>query len=396
MLNEKERDYVIGKVLDEIQLREKPRESLVAPFINTPLPQQLPQGAPAEMTRQVMTFCLRDEWNNEPPLLLRLLAIPTIVDSKLDEIRSRIRVRPTAAPDPLLATILSTGMPFVNRSGLRAELRDLAQPAASLRPILVVKGASRSGKSYSTEYIDHFSVRQGFTSITAYRLSMIPEEAPRMDCVRVARSLVEMMGRSVADIPSANSIDDNTAPALASWVLNNALQVEGKHWFVLDSFSGKWLRPDTRKFIISLCENITNGRYKESCRVILIDFDSAGLTVSPGRIRSEKINGLHDNDIATCLTEILAMAPRPIAVADIMPFLTTGLPTDAERIVTLNRRLRAVMLAVKGVASVIAVAPEMDFSVLLLKMLEDLPAGEECLAELELRLDSLYQSAQGE
>ena len=51
-------------------------------------------------------------------------------------------------------------MPFVNRAPLRRNLRRLATDAANFQPILIFNGTSKSGKSYSTKYIEYFSYNQ--------------------------------------------------------------------------------------------------------------------------------------------------------------------------------------------------------------------------------------------
>lgn len=396
MLSDTERSYVVELLLEGAGTQDSPRLWLLAPFVTTTLPGQVGQGTPNQLVPEVLTLCLRDEWNNNPTYLSLLLQLlpPDELNSKLADIRRRISVAPPPAPDPLASRILDTGMPFLDRSELREQLRFLAQQAANLQPILVVSGPARSGKSYSTEYIDHFSYRQKISQITTYRYSLKKEDGLQTDGFSVARRLVSLMGRPLTDVPPPLANHERLASALAEWVLNNAMQVSatGGHWFVLDNFREPLLRDDTLQFVIALCDLVTNGQFKNRCRLILIGFDPSLLTVATERFREENINGMPKTELVACLGEILA--PTPVPTKDVLPYITKDLPAGAKKLEEVNLRLRALMRATKEIGRIVRSLPDADFDELLLAVIADLPSGPERFDELKRRLDSLRESVE--
>lgn len=119
--------------------------------------------------------------------------------SKMSRVRERVRHKPPPALDPLDSTILNNGTPFVDRAALRLHLRRLATPAAKTQPIFVVNGSAKSGKSYSTTYIEHFSYNQ--PPIIPYRLAFDSDLGLEIGAEQVTRDLVSMMGRPLEAMP---------------------------------------------------------------------------------------------------------------------------------------------------------------------------------------------------
>jgi len=329
-------------------------------------------------------------------LVLLLELMPATIDAKLDAIRDRVRQPPAQTPgaiqaNPLDATILGDGMPFVNRSDLRSHLRRLATPAGNTKPILVVVGDKQSGKSYSIHYIDHFSYNQ--PPITTYRLELKEDTALETGPAEMARDLVAMMGRSVAGIPPAQTNQKLYVRNLAKWVLNEAVQVATQHWIMLDNFTGPSLRPDTRDFIAALSDLVTTGVFAQRCRVILIGFDRAMLTVDPGKVDEEAISRTPRAEIEVCIDEIARRESPSLTREQLVSHVFEGLPKDGNRMREVNIRLRELCLAIGAVKEIAKRVPGLNIGETLLEILKDLPAGDVFLTELKSRLKELRESA---
>lgn len=394
MLTDDEKQYLIERLTSHVAVDNTPRATLAAPFVGTGFPAALGEGNPRQLVLQSVQLCLADAWTNDPPWLVRLIEIMPVdvVDAKLAQVRDRLRVKPPAPPNRIDATVLDNGTPFVNRTLLRGHLRRLATPAASLQPILVVSGAVQSGKSYSTEYIDHFAVQHAPPTLTC-RVPLRPGTELETGPEEVAIDLVRSMGRTLQDKPLPNTNQKLLAQQLASWVLNEAVQTSNQCWLVLDNFQGSKLRADTRDFVIALADRVTTGVFREKCRLILIGFDRAVLAVDPGRVGEERIMGVPQAEIEACVAEIARRAPVPMAVGPLVAFASMGLPNGEQRLREMNARLRALILTIDRVREIRAAIPDLDFAEVIREMLLDLPFGERLMPELETRLEALRASA---
>jgi hypothetical protein len=397
MLSDIDKVYVIEKLIFWIAPLQDPRATLTAPFIGTTLPQNLGQGLPNQLVIEAVQLCLVDGWNHDPPWLWWLLFPLQGTDAKIAEIMTRVRNPPPPASDPLNTTILSAGAPFVNRTELRGQLSRLATPAAKAQPIFVINGLAKSGKSYSINYIEYFSYNQPL-SIIPSRLEFDSDLGPDIGPTQVASDLVSMMGRPLKDMPEPNTNQKLYTRNLALWVLNQAAQTPWQHWFILDNFRGEKLRPDTRDLLIALSDRVTTGVFPQQCRLILIGFDRALLTVDPGKVEEETIQPCSPDEVKASISEILKRAPVPVAADRVSPIILSNLPNGESKMVEINTRLRALLSAVSEVKQILAGlsgANYADYEKVLLKMLEDLPAGQERIQELESRLEALRESARG-
>jgi len=393
MLSDPDKDYIIEVLVRLVAPLEKPRETLATAFINTTFAQDLIQGMPQALVISAVQLCIIDAWNNNPIWLERLLGIFRLKenDAKIAEILEKVRHKPPSAPDPLDSTILNNGTPFVSRLPLRLNLRRLAGPTANARPILVVNGIDKSGKTYSTNYIEHFSYVK--PPIITYSIELDPELGLEMGAKEVAREFVSLMGRSLDSMPESDTNQKLYARQLALWVLNEAAQSPAQQWFILDNFRGDSLRPDTRDLLIALSDRITTGVFSQKCRLILIGFDKALLTVKPGKVEEENIGVCSTNEIESCIGEILQLAPVPIAVPRISPFILLELPSGKHKMAELNQRLQTLIYAIREVRQILLSLPEVDYEQFLLEMLKDLPSDqEERMTELQKRLEELRES----
>jgi len=388
--SEEDKDYVTQQLITWIGGVEKPRETLTAPFFGTTFPTELRMGNVTEMIIDAVRLCVIDGWQHDPPWLVSLIRLlPTANDdTKLIEIRQHVSVKPPPAPDPLESTILYTGTPFVDRRELRLQLRRLATIAANAQPILVVSGDTKSGKSYSTKYIDYFSHNQ--PPIVPYPIEFDPDLGLEMGAVQVARDLVSMMGRPLDDMPAPTTNQKLYVQQLATWVLNEAAQSQSlRHWFILDNFKGDKLRQDTRELLIALSDRITKGVFPQRCRLILIGFDRALLTVDADKVEEELIGPCPPAEVEQTIGEILTRAPVPVAPATVSAFVFENLPNGEAKMKELDLRLRALLYAVGKVKDILASAPNVEYTPVLVRMLENLPSGDDRMKELDKRLADL-------
>lgn len=399
MIDPADRAYLCDKLAAYIAVQDKYRSVLLAPFPDADFPRDLPSDPPQQLVLRVVHACLTDGWSHDPPWLLRLFdLLPDLhFDSKLQALQRQLRVPPPPSANPLDATLLADGSPFVNRARLRQRLRQLAAPAAAARPILVVSGPDGAGKSYSGRYIDHFQYAQtpapAGQALNVCPLRFDPDDIGlALGPEHVARDLVALMGRPWADLPPPDTNLKLHLRQLAAWVLGHAAQSGGTHWLVFDNFKGERLRPETREFLVVLTDLVTHGVFPRHCRIILTGFDRSALTVDPGKIDEDKVQLASDDEVRTCVAEALGRAPVPAAdlLPDVLPTVLAGLPAGPGRMPALNTRLRCLVHALDAVAELLRQHPGVAFRPLLAALLSDLPEGAQRLVELDRRIDDLH------
>jgi hypothetical protein len=391
MLTEEDKNYVIEMLTVQVAQAGSPRLSLVTPFNATSFAAELTGDSPIELAREAVRLCIIDGWNHNPTWMSRLLDIfqLTVTNSKIKEIWERSKTPPPPSADPLQLTVINNNTLFVNRRNLRSALVLLAAPTANVQPILIVNGGPKMGKSYSTNYIDHFSNTRN--AIVPYRIVFDPELGMEIGPQELAKDLVYSMGRPVDSMPGAETNMKLYARQLAVWVLNQAVQIPAQHWFVLDNFQGQFLRPDTKSFLIELSDRVTTGAFAQKCRLILIGFDAGLLTVDPGKVSFENVSLCTTADIQCTVDEILKRALRPVNLENILTEILGGLPAGADKMFELNQRLRCLLHAVNELNLMLAAQGTVDFERMLTAMLSELPSGAGGLPELRNRLEKLKE-----
>jgi hypothetical protein len=400
MLLIEEKQIVVDAVTAWTAAQGSPRAVLATSIADIRFQAALPEGVPPlTLAQKTVELCVQDAWNSTPSWLeqlfngLSLRLIPAI-DALWREVSQR---KPPPGPDPLAAAILNGSTPFINRTNLRKRLATLASDAAKARPILVIDGATRSGKSYSTRYIDHFANTK--TGITPYLYPPFDsEQANATGPEEMATDLVRMMGRPLKDRPPLNTNKDRYGLELAQWVCNEATQQGGQHWFVLDNFRGETLRPDTRKFLTTLTSLIVTGRYPSSCRLILIGIDQTLLGVDAGKVETERVTPHTDADIDAAIAEIHQRLPS-LTAATLRAFVADGLPPAPAKMPELGRRLNLLLLAVNEIATLLTNVPTdstqpgyIDREAIVFQMLANLPPDGAAIQELKNRLNDLADS----
>lgn len=396
MFSPQDKQYIIEKLLRGLATSSYPRETLTASFVDTDLPLILKEGNIQEMILDAVRICIDDGWNHDPmwmQLLLETFQLP-LIDGKINQIWEKARHRPPPAPDPLSSTILFNGTPFLNRQKLRTQLNRLESVAGNAQPILVVNGGEKTGKSYSLNYIEYFcDTRQ---SIVPCPIIIDPGTEFDTGPVDVASNLVNMMGFLPLDIPQPNTNQKKYTADLAMWVLTKAATLPDKqHWFILDNFNIDGLRTDTRDLLITLSELITKGVFPRRCRLIIIGFDRAHLTVEPGRVEEEVVQASTTEDIDITIAEILRRglsATTPATLNEVADFIKINLPIGRQRMTVLNNRLRVLLHAVINVSTILSDIPGVKYDEILKQMLANLRAEENAMEELKKRLTILEES----
>lgn len=395
MLTEEDKNYMVEILATQLGANGTPRQNLVAPFYNTDFAKDLIEGGtPRFLAIDAISLCMKDAWNHDPTwlkIIIQTFSL-TILDSKVSQILERSKHKPAAALNPLDNYVLLNGSPFVNRITFRSKINRLNNSAANTQPILVVSGNAQSGKSYSHNFIDHFT--NHYSSIFVYKYEFDSEFGLEIGPERVAADLVAKMGRSLDKKPPLETNLKLYSRQLAIWVLNEAAQMPAQHWFVLDNFSGDKLRQDTKDFVLGLTDLVTTGIFQKRCRIILMGFDSALLTVDQAQYDEETIIQCTAADVHKAIDEILKTAAFPLDSASIAVFVMNGLPAGSAKMPELNARLRALLIAINSITEILAALPEINYSEILNQMLRDLPDGKMKVKELKKRLQILSDSTQ--
>jgi hypothetical protein len=394
MFSENDKGYIIEVLAKRLALEDLPRGTIANAFSGTTLAVDLTtKEGVSRIVMDAVRLCILDGWNNDPTWMQRLLDLFSLrdIDAKVDEIWERSKHKPPPAPDPYSQTVLNNVTPFVNRSLLRNHMQRLAAPVSNTQPILVVIGGDKTGKSYSTNYIDHFANHKN--TVIACSAKLDQDIGLDLTAEKLAKKLVSQMGVSVDDIPGPETNMRAYAESLADWVLNNGSQLDVNCWFVLDNFKGASLHQGTSYFITALSNLITQGVYARKCRLILIGIDRSVLTVEPGKLDEEIIQYCNRQDVVVTVTEIVSRAFRALNPEKITDFLLYSLPADpSQKMTILNGRLRSLLQAINRLNLIMAPLPQPDYEGFLLNLLKDLPENENRRQELDERLDDLNES----
>jgi hypothetical protein len=327
-------------VIDRLELLLAPlngfRSTLVAPLAED-VRRRVPELSPLASfaAEKVLQICMEDVWNHTPPTIVSFLSQLLPVDAQIETICKRLATPPPPEPDPDFSTILATNAPFVNRTQLRQKLKTLSNPAAP-KPILVVTGGTRTGKSYTAELVDHFCLKRPNICVSRHRVD--PGTGP-VTALDVARDILASMGRPFSEPPPQTTNADRWPLELVNWVLVAGAQTNLNWWFVLDGFEGQNLAKDTRAFINFLADRLTTGIYSRTFRLILLGFERGLLTVQPGKIETDQTAQVQEAEIRECVSAIVRRARDPIDPDLFIQRILQDLPTDHTRLEELNRRL---------------------------------------------------------
>lgn len=319
-----------------------------------------PAASDEQLAAAAIRVCILREWRDEPSWLVRLLkqvkansgvgGIDTVpeLNAVIDRLVSKVNVLDEA----WYTHWVRDGLPFVDRTSLRDTLRDVARSTGC--PILRIEGAQGTGKTYTSELLEHVSQSSGWS----FRVITVPVQAgaeSQMNALVLAQIIVGEMGfkNSVADSglsdPTVHSI-----PLLQTWILQSASSSGKQWWLFLDGFR---LLPETntaRDLIQGLADRIANGHYRESLRLILSDYDKELSRVDEERVAFDRPEPRLADQIAfkairECLERLYKDIGRIPATNELeakTQALLANFPADQPWIITLSKRLR---VAAKGI-----------------------------------------------
>ncbi|GAB3842460.1 effector-associated domain EAD1-containing protein [Dactylosporangium cerinum] len=225
----------------------------------------------------VVKAALADGW------LIELLSNASALVPRDDALREMLD-RVTPAPplvltDHFAACRLSGGHVLIDRSRLRAALRELCEPTG--RRVLVVGGPRRTGKSHTTQLIAylhtvHRTFRVAHVDLEAIARLLGPD--PVVTPHDVARRIVRML-----DYPL-----ELAAPAGTSWpewVLtfcegfeSHAMRDDRNPWIVIDGFNHVAAMQATVDLVKELARRI--DRFLTGFRLVLLGFEESLAAVS--------------------------------------------------------------------------------------------------------------------
>src|SRR5262245_34006310 len=246
MVSSEDREFLIAQL--EIALGADPRTRLEAVLPAACIQKIRIQNLPLAYAVEAIDVCIGDKWNNAPAWLFLLLQLLPD-DARVVAIRQRISA-PRIEPDPTLASVLVSDVPFIDRVDLRQKVKALGIERAK-RPILVVQGRPRSGKSFTEAYINHLYLSGA--AIDYCVIKFPPGSGLTLGPEQVAKQILESGGVDLNRLSPAffqNTTNNARWPYdLALSVLNACTGVVNQYWILLDGFAGADLREDTRKFI---------------------------------------------------------------------------------------------------------------------------------------------------
>ncbi len=202
-------------------------------------------------------------------------------DPALRQTLDRVWPSPVSvAVDHFDACQLSGGYVLIDRSRLRAALRELCRPNG--RRILVVGGSRRTGKSHTTQLISYLHTMQPTFQVAHVDLEAFPRLLGHHRVVTprdVAQRVVRMLGYPV------ELVADPAATPWPEWVLNFCDEFESyamrdtrTSWIVIDGFNNVVVTEATVDLVKELARRV--DRFLTGIRLILLGFEGSLATVS--------------------------------------------------------------------------------------------------------------------
>lgn len=225
-----------------------------------------------------------------------------------DELRPQINA---ATVDHFNVAFVHNNLAMVNRTVLRAALREMAGPESTAARILVVNGPPSSGKTYSLELISYLHRTLASFRLVLIDLTKISGEVRPND---VAKNIVEQMSLPIA-IPDPDQEQDSR------WIQTfcNRLQGElGKAvdqwWIVIDGFNHARLSPS----INDLVKELSGRRLTlPELRIVLLSYPD---TLSPDVERvalREALTPISDRDLMLFFNQLYVESNKAYTPKDI-------------------------------------------------------------------------------
>jgi hypothetical protein len=165
------------------------------------------------------------------------------------------------------------GRPFIDRTNLRALLRELKGETPLKKPrILVVRGKEKTGKSHSLNLIKYVAKSFGYESVYVDLLTLPVRNRRDLTPDAIGASIARQM--KLKDMPQPGNEQLSRWPAaFFSWLAGELRDDEREWWIVIDGFTSVKVSQDVHDFIDDLAGSIEKLDPLDGCRVVLISYD---------------------------------------------------------------------------------------------------------------------------
>jgi hypothetical protein len=355
MLDVTDRDYVKTLILARIRSDPSPRQTLINALPDD-IVDRLEEGlTPQVLVERVLVLCEQDGWNRAPSALSTLVMSMVGNIGRVPDILGKLASPPrTSAANPFMALVLDTGQPFLDRLTTRNVLRSWTS-LMPLKQVMVIEGPSRTGKTYTNEFVRHI-VRHVTATAPDVRTAMVSfdrDQATSTGPLELATDLVGYMGGDLKDAPAYDTNSAALIKQLVAWVLGHTNRQGFKWWFVLDGYRSSrageqpaWqLRDDTRDFIVAFVKVLTSGDNAARHRLLLLDFDRALLPLAPGAVGLDKTCPVPRASVRSVIEAIVTSAGSQLDPAAAEAEILSGLPDPIADLSELNARLSDLLTA---------------------------------------------------
>jgi len=291
MLTQLEKDLVLQRLDAVVGGTVSPRGELIA-AMPPRLRSMLPEGLTGKsLFMRAVDICCAAQRVDQPPAICAFLEFILPMEPPIELIVARVKIEPPGATeqDIFEMTLLDSKLPFLGRPTLRGHLKAMARGQG--RSVLVVNGQTDSGKTYTTELVDH--ARRLLPGILSCHIEIFEGQGASIGPGELARDVMTQLGFDAGALPPPNETNRiRWSQELANALIHAANQSGLRCWIVLDGFNQNELRPDTKQLIVNLAHGVASGAAQGHHRLILADFLVANLSAPAGSVAREDVPAL--------------------------------------------------------------------------------------------------------
>ena len=254
----------------------------------------VPQPASARSAANVLVdLALARGWGEK--LVAALLAISPD-NFELQQVRDWLaaRIQPTI-DDPFKEVLLESHRPFVDRDGLRQNLRLLCTGGSTT---LVVTGIPKSGKSHSFYLAQHVARPRGFI-VSQFTVSDYPQPD------KLAAEILDRIGVDAAPVQQGAENAQRWGDRLAAQIADAIGKQKLQRILVFDEFPDGELPLGTCKLIVRLAK-FADEELRPYLRLVLIQFIAELPPALEDVVEREQPEPFTDNDILRALQQVAA------------------------------------------------------------------------------------------
>lgn len=237
---------------------------------------------------------------------------------------SAVGAAPSEPPaDPFSAYRLVDAL-FLDRRELRMSLR--AIESGGNRPVIVVRGPPRTGKTYTHELIRYvaFHLKHSVRRVDIRQPPEVGQE-PAM----LVRTILLRMGIKY-DPPPYERVNQ-----LLDWVVGQLGQLSSTWWIVIHNFESSGVSQDVRGFLMGLVDQVSTGL--PNVRLALLDYDEAILPPFLDHVRVDTTRPIERGDMVEFFQGAFGATASSV-IEKAIEVIWTKLPpeNDPERLRALN------------------------------------------------------------